>query len=182
MAAGCMVCVFRQAGGALALAAPLLPAVLLVANVWTCLDLPRLPLAPWTGVDKSDLQLIAGLKQRGVTRVSCRFSEHSYWLAYRLTYEAREEVIFVPADFPGGGCIRSRRYQRLVDDAPVRAYMVTAKEAAALEARIRQEGAAFKTLRVADKVVFHDLQPDVLDKIPWQAYLAAQRAAAGGGK
>jgi hypothetical protein len=151
---------------------------LLGANIWTCVDLPRLPLAPWTGVDKSDLQLIAELKQRGVTRVSCRFSEHSYWLAYKLAYEAREEIVFAPADFPGGGCIRSRRYQRLVDEAPARAYMVTAKEATALETRIRQEGATFKTLRVADNVVFHDLQPDVLDRIPWQEYLAEQKAAA----
>jgi len=182
MAAGCLVSAFRRAGGVLALAAPLLLGALLTANVWTCLGLPRLPLEPWTGVETSDLQLIAGLKQQGVTRVSCRFAKDSYWLAYKLTYEAREEVVFAPADFPGGCDIRSRRYQRAVDEAPVRAYMVTLKEAPALEARIRRDGAAFKKLRVADCVVFHDLQPDVLNKVPWEKYLAEQKAAADRGK
>lgn len=182
MAVGCMVSRLHRAGGMPALLARLLLGVLLVANIWTCVDMPRLPLAPWTGIDRGDLQLIAELKQRGITRVSCRFSEHGYWLAYRLTYEAREEIVFAPADFPGGYVIRSRRYQRAVDGAPGRAYMVVAQEAPALEARIRREGATFKTLRVADNVVFHDVEPDVLDRIPWQEYLAAQRAAAGRGR
>lgn len=182
MTTGWLVSALRHRGGRLALAAPLVLGALVAANVWTCLDLPRLPLAPWTGVERGDLELIARLKQQGIARVSCRFSPHSYWLAYRLTYEAREEVVFAPANFPGGGSIRSRRHQQWVDGAPARAYLVPSHEAPALEARIRKGGAAFKMLRAADYTVFHDLQPDVLDPIPWQQYIAEQDAVARRGK
>jgi hypothetical protein len=182
MSAGCFVGGLCRKGGLLAMAAPVLLGLLLTANVWTCLGLPRLPLEPWTGVAVSDRQLISELKLRKITRVSCRYSKESYWLAYKLTYEAGEEVLFAPADFPADLGIRSQRHQRAVNEAPVRAYMVTLREAPALEDRLGRDRAAFKKLCVADYVVFYDLQPDVLNKVPWDKYLEERKAASGRGK
>ncbi|MCX7717797.1 MAG: hypothetical protein N2111_05245 [Candidatus Sumerlaeaceae bacterium] len=135
---------------------------LLALNGWSCLDMPRREIAGWSGEDRADRELLDYLTVARVDRVSCRFSDHDYWLAYKLVYIAGETIIFAPA-FRGDRLYnRSERYQREVDEAPERAYLMLAGEESAVRKYLDQVGARYQLNSNRGYLWFTHVKPDVL--------------------
>jgi hypothetical protein len=160
------------AGGLLALAgrlvwpgprrAAIALAGLMTLQCWSCLDMPRTEVAGWTGENRADREVIDHLTVAGADRVSCRFSEQDYWLAYKLTYIAGESIIFAPAPREDRLCNRSERYQREVDEAPQRAYLILAGEDQAVRDYLDRAGATYRRDSNRGYVWFTAVTPDVL--------------------
>lgn len=96
---------------------------LVVFNIATCLAMPIDPLVGWSGETKSDRELLDYMEQVGADRAYSPYAPSDYWIAYRLTYIAKEKIIVAPMRRPGLR-LRSERYQRAVDDASHPAYVI----------------------------------------------------------
>ncbi|MCX7019518.1 MAG: hypothetical protein NTY46_11135 [Candidatus Sumerlaeota bacterium] len=167
-AAGCVFQLMRRGGGAPALIAPVMVALLVAFNIISCMSLPQADVAGWSGALSAEKALISSLKAKGKNRVSCRLVPDGYWSAYRLTYIADERVVFAPARRPDNVYNRSERYQRAVDNATDIAYLVTSSEEPTVVKYLVAAGSRYEMFRAACFCVFHNVAPDALRSTSWE--------------
>lgn len=129
--------------------------------------------APYRAARAEDEALFRFLRARDLTRVYVT----DYWLAPRLTFDAREEIVFAQ---PSGD--RYPPYTRLVDEAPRVAYLFAAGAVDPFEASLKGIGARFEQTVVGPYAVFHDFSPPrgvealrSLSRDGWQATASSTR-------
>jgi len=108
--------------------------------------------------DGSLEDLISELRNRGLRSVYS-----SYWVAYRLAFESREQVIATP--FGNTRLVRVARYERAVNADPRPAFVVFGSEADELRRYLLRRGEPFEHFVLGPFAVFHDVGPAVLQEL-----------------